>query len=114
LKRLAAGAQVVARAFSEPLLGTLHPGAPADIVVLDQPTPTPLGGANLAGHLVFGFSAARVRDVFVAGQAVVSDRRLTRLDEGEAAETSRREAQRLWERMEEIPAHDFSPEEAWT
>lgn len=113
LTRLAEGARFVANAFGETHLGTLHPGAPADIVVLDLPAPTPLDGGNLAGHFVFGFGAGRVRDVYVAGEAVVIDHRLTRVDEAELAEHSRREARRLWDRMDRLPAHEFSPREAW-
>jgi putative selenium metabolism protein SsnA len=113
LTRLAEGARLVGRNFGEPLLGTLSPGAPADIVVLEQAVPTPLDAGNFGGHFVFGFGAARVRDVYVAGDAVVSDCRLTRVDAQEVADLSRREAVRLWERMDEIPAHEFSPEEAW-
>jgi putative selenium metabolism protein SsnA len=112
LNRLAGSARVVAGSFGEPLLGTLRAGAPADIVVLDAPPPTPLDGGNLAGHIVFGLSSNRVRDVFVAGELVVGDRRSTRIDERDLAEDSRREALRLWQRMDETPAHNYAPKEA--
>jgi putative selenium metabolism protein SsnA len=111
LERLGESARVVARAFGEPLLGTLLAGAPADIVVLDAPAPTPLDRDNLAGHLIFGLASNRVRDVFVAGELVVEDHRSTRLDERELADESRREALRLWRRMDETPAHDYAPKE---
>ena len=54
LARLADGARFAGRVHGEPLLGTLRAGAPADLVVLDYPTPTPVTADNLVGHWVFG------------------------------------------------------------
>jgi putative selenium metabolism protein SsnA len=110
LVRLADGARFAGRVHGEPLLGTLRPGAPADLVVLDYPTPTPVTADNLAGHWAFGLSPGQVRDVFVAGEAVIEDRRSTRVDEREVAAAGAEEAERLWARMDAIPAHDFAPE----
>ncbi|HYM65686.1 MAG TPA: amidohydrolase family protein, partial [Patescibacteria group bacterium] len=78
LARLAEGARFAGRAFGEPLLGTLVPGAPADAVVLDYAAPAPIDGGNLAGHWVFGLGSRAVRDVIVGGEVVVRDRALTR------------------------------------
>ncbi len=109
LERLAQGAGLAAAAFGEPLLGTLGDGAPADLVVLDYATPAPLDDRSFSGHWVFGLSSRVVRDVMVAGEWVVLDRRLTRVDEQELAAAARAEAARLWERMDGIGAHDFEP-----
>ncbi len=89
LARLAEGARLAGRVYGEPLLGTLRPGAPADLCVLDYEPPTPLEPANLAGHFVFGLSSRAVRDVYVAGERVVADGRSARLDEEEAADSRR-------------------------
>ena len=109
LARLSAGAALAGRAFGEPALGTLRPGAPADAVILDYHPPAPLSAASLAGHWVFGLDARYVRDVYVAGQQVVAAGRSTRLDGAELAAKSAAEAARLWARVEEIPPHDFAP-----
>ncbi len=109
LARLADGARFAGRVHDEPLLGTLRVGAPADLVVLDYPTPTPVTADNLAGHWVFGLSPGQVRDVVVAGELVVADRRSTRVDEVAVAAVGAAEAQRLWSRMDAIPPHDFRP-----
>jgi putative selenium metabolism protein SsnA len=109
LERLAEGARLAGRVHGEPLLGTLRPGAPADLVVLDYPTPTPVTADNLVGHWVFGLSSGQVRDVYVAGQPVVEDRRSTRVDERAVAVTGAAEAERLWARMDAIPPHAFEP-----
>ena len=107
LARLAEGARLAGRLFGEPLLGTLVPGAPADLVVLDYPAPARVDEESLAGHWLFGLSARHVRHVMVAGEWVVRDRRLTRADETETAAHAADEAARLWARTDEIPAHTF-------
>lgn len=109
LARLADGARFAGRVHGEPLLGTLRADAPADLVVLDYPTPTPVTADNLVGHWAFGLSSAQVRDVLVAGELVVEDRRSTRVDELEVAAAGAAEAERLWARMDGIPPHDFEP-----
>ena len=110
IERLAEGSRLVGRLFTEPFLGTIRPGAPADITVLDYPAPVPLHAANLPGHWVFGLSVAQVRDVLVAGELVVADRRSTRVDETKVAAESCVAVERLWARLAEIPEHDFTPE----
>lgn len=109
LERLADGARLAAQIFDEPLLGTLVPGAPADLVVLDYDTPAPLDGNNLAGHWIFGLSSRWVRDVMVGGEWVVLDRRLVRADQRELVAHAREEAARLWARLDELGPHEFSP-----
>jgi putative selenium metabolism protein SsnA len=109
LARLARGARLAGRAFDEPMLGTLEPGAPADLVVLEPSPPTPLDAANLAGHWIFGLAGGSVRDVFVAGAPVVRNGRLTRVDDDELLAQARDEADRLWTRMGQIEPHPFTP-----
>ena len=91
-ERLAAGAAFCGSAFGEPLLGRIVPGAPADLVVLDYRAPTSLDASSLAAHWIYGLSSAIVRDVIVAGELVVRDRRLTRVDELELSARAREES----------------------
>ena len=109
LARLAESARVAGRVFDEPFLGTLEPGAPADLVVLDYLAPAPVSESSFAGHWVFGLSSRAVRDVMVAGEWVVRDRRLTRVDQDELAFSARAEAERLWRRLDDTPPHEFEP-----
>jgi len=109
LAHLAEGARLAGRLFGEPGLGTLVPGAPADVVVLDYEAPAPLDGANLAGHWVFGLGSRAVRDVVVGGEVVVRDRRLTRVDQLALAREAAIEAGRMWDRLEKIGPHPFEP-----
>ena len=107
LARLAEGARLAGRLFDEPLLGTLEPGAPADLVVLDYAAPAPVNESSFAGHWVYGLAARAVRDVMVGGEWVVQDRRLTRVDQEQLAREARVDAGRLWRRLEQIPASRF-------
>ena len=109
LARLAESAMLAGRAFGEPLLGLLEPGAPADLVVLDYPAPAPLSGRSFAGHWVFALSSRHVRDVMVAGEWVVRDRRLVNVDQEELAASALVQAERLWQRLEAIGPHEFEP-----
>jgi hypothetical protein len=45
----------------------------------------------------------------VGGEWVVLDRRLTRVDQDELAAKARVQAERLWQRLDEIEAHRFHP-----
>jgi putative selenium metabolism protein SsnA len=109
LARLAEGARLAGRVFGEPLLGTLAPGAPADLVVLDYVPPAPLRESSLAGHWVFGLSSRWVRDVMVAGEWVVRDRRLATADQERLAAEACAAADRLWHRLDGVGPHEFEP-----
>jgi putative selenium metabolism protein SsnA len=109
LTRLAEGARFAGRAFEAPRLGALETGAPADLVVLDYGAPAPLDARSFGGHWIFGLSSRWVRDVMVEGEWAVLDRRLARVDQQELVDGARRQADRLWQRLEEIGPHPFEP-----
>jgi putative selenium metabolism protein SsnA len=109
LDRLSVGAALAGASFGERHLGTLDVGAPADLVVLDYAAPTPVDAHTFPGHWIFGLSARHVRDVMVAGEWVVLDRRLARADHRELAAEARVQAARLWKRLDEIEPHEFEP-----
>ena len=112
LARLAVGSGVAARAFGEPGLGRIEPGAPADITIIDYDAPTPMKSETVAGHWLFGLGARYVRDVIVAGEPVVRDRRLTLVDQEAIVADGRTQAARLWDALETIDAHPLDPQEA--
>ncbi len=61
-------------------LGTLEPGAPADLVLYDLNTPSWIPLNDPATLLVFGASAASVHTVIVAGKIVVEAGRIVAFD----------------------------------
>ena len=109
LARLAEGARLVGQSFGEPALGSIAPGAPADLVVLEYEPPAPLDAVSLPGHWVFGLSSRNVRDVLVGGDVVVRDGRLVNLDQEELAAKAAVESRRLWDRLGQIGPHPFEP-----
>jgi putative selenium metabolism protein SsnA len=98
LRLLAGGHRLAAALFGLPF-GKLDAGAPADLVVLEYDPPTPLTADNLGGHLLFGIDRSHVQHVLVAGEWVVRDRRIARLDAGVVRARARQSAASLWERM---------------
>jgi putative selenium metabolism protein SsnA len=101
LGMLVGGHRLAAAFFGVPL-GALERGAPADLVVLDYPLPTPLTPGNLAGHLLFGLDRSHVRSTMVAGRFVLRDRRVTTVDEAAVFARARPAAAALWERMQRL------------
>lgn len=85
-----AGAEAVGMAAQ---IGSIEPGKQADIVIHDATRPewTPRGDVGL--QLVWSADGRSVRDVFVAGEAVVRDGRCLTVDEAQLrAEAARRVA----------------------
>ncbi|MBN1773253.1 MAG: putative aminohydrolase SsnA [Deltaproteobacteria bacterium] len=95
-------ARLASRVFGS-RLGVLAPGAPADLVVFDYPSPTPLRAANLLGHLQFGLDARHIVHVLARGRVLMRDRRLQTVDEGAVMERAREHAARLWQRVRRRP-----------
>jgi putative selenium metabolism protein SsnA len=77
-------------------LGTLDVGSQADIVQLNYDPATPMGSGNLIGHLLFGFSASEVRNVWVGGEQVVENGQLLTLNHEALMSESREVASELW------------------
>jgi cytosine/adenosine deaminase-related metal-dependent hydrolase len=102
VRRLAAGSSLMGSLFGEPALGTLEPGCPADLVVLEYCPPTPVEADSLPAHYVFGMGAWNVRDVMVAGRWIVRDHVHELVDEIELARRCEQAARRLWARMETL------------
>jgi putative selenium metabolism protein SsnA len=108
-QHLAVGARLAGNVFAEPKLGWIEPGAPADLMILEYGVPTPIEVRNLPSHWIFGLSARYVRDVVVGGILVVTDHRLTQVDQDTLIADGRKQAERLWHRLEEIGPHQFQP-----
>jgi putative selenium metabolism protein SsnA len=94
------GNEVLGRCFKEKF-GRIAEGFKADIVVLDYKAPTPLSGANLAGHLVFGAGSSDVETVVVDGKIVMENRRFG-WDVSQAYARAREAAGRLWSAMDRL------------
>lgn len=80
-------------------LGKLEVGAAGDVVVTDYVPFTLLNDSNVAGHLIFGMSSNRVRNVMTAGEWRLRDGVVVGRDETGDAVHAADVAERLWERM---------------
>jgi putative selenium metabolism protein SsnA len=98
---LTGGHRLASALFGRPF-GALEAGAPADLVVLDYASPTPVHDGNLAAHLLFGIDRSHVRSVMVDGRWVVRDRRVVTVDADAVLERARAAAPGLWRRMESL------------
>ncbi len=89
---------IASRFFNAPV-GIIEPGAYADLILLDYFPPTPINADNFYSHLIFGIREDAIRDVFVNGELVVSNHRLTKLDEKEISQKSIEVVKKFWEKF---------------
>jgi cytosine/adenosine deaminase-related metal-dependent hydrolase len=78
--------------------GLLAKGAPADLILVDYDSPTPLDAGNLPWHMIFGIDGSRVNTTIVGGQVLMRHRELLTLDEAEIMAKARELAGKLWRR----------------
>jgi putative selenium metabolism protein SsnA len=95
---LQGGQTLASEIFGMPF-GSLSPGAPADLVVCDYVSPTPLTATNLPAHLVGGVQPAMFRGVMAAGRWVCRDGVPVQIDVGAVCCRARQLAASLWRRM---------------
>jgi putative selenium metabolism protein SsnA len=86
--------------FPEYAIGSIEPGAAADLIFVDYQSPTPLHAGNLPWHILFGFRDDMVTSTIVAGKFLMRDRRMLTLDEAEISARARELAAEVWSRYE--------------
>lgn len=72
-----------------------------NLVVIDYDSPTPFNKENFYGHFLFGLEARNVQHVIAQGYLIVSNGRVITVDEDEILEEARRQATRLWNKMQQ-------------
>jgi cytosine/adenosine deaminase-related metal-dependent hydrolase len=92
------GPRWASRFFGESL-GTIEPGAPADLVLVDYRAATEFSTRTLLEHLGSGLLRAPVSSVMVAGEPVVDNGVLVTADEREVTRRARECATRVWGRI---------------
>ncbi|MGA9397949.1 MAG: putative aminohydrolase SsnA [Anaerolineaceae bacterium] len=71
---------LVSQLFDQPV-GSLTPGAQADLILVDYEPYTDVNNGNLPWHIVFGFHESMIQTTIVAGKILMKDRKLLTLDE---------------------------------
>jgi cytosine/adenosine deaminase-related metal-dependent hydrolase len=89
----------IASRFFNRKVGVIEKDAYADLVVLDYNPPTPVDGNNFFYHLIFGIRDNAVKDVFVHGELLVKDQKLTKIDEEEVSRKSIEVAKKFWRKF---------------
>ncbi len=98
LRMLAASARRASASLGV-TLGKLEPGAVADVVVTDYRPATPMTSANLAGHFLWGMSAASVASVITGGRWAVRDRNVLTRDETADRRRALEVTNAFWDRL---------------
>jgi len=92
---------IIAGMFFPKPVGSLQPGAFADIILLDYAPYTPLTDANYPWHLIFGMDGSHVTHTIAGGQLLMQDRQLLTLDETAIAAKALELAKAVWQRVRE-------------
>jgi len=89
-------------------IGSLEPGKKADVTLVDMRTAwcNPLRTQNLITNLVYNANGSDVSHVFVDGELLVEEGRLTRFDEAELIAEAQIVAERVWTAAEPLFAKE--------
>jgi 5-methylthioadenosine/S-adenosylhomocysteine deaminase len=89
-------------------IGSLEPGKKADVTLVDMRTAwcNPLRTHNLITNLVYNANGSDVSHVFVDGELLVDEGRLTRFDESELIAEAQVVAERVWTAAEPLFAKE--------
>ena len=91
-------AELASSFFQKNQLGTIRPGAYADLIFVDYHPHTPLTTGNLPWQIVFGFQESMVTMTMVSGKILMRDRELLTIDEEIVAAKALELAPHVWER----------------
>lgn len=84
--------------FPDAPIGTVAPGAAADLVIVDYSPATPMTTENLPWHLVFAMNESMITTTIVDGQLLMHERGLIHIDEHEVKARCREAAPAFWDR----------------
>jgi putative selenium metabolism protein SsnA len=87
--------------FNEAGIGTIAPGASADLIFVEYHPFTPLTVENLPWQILFGFRDSMVTATIVRGKMLMKDRQLLTLDEDDITAKATQLAAKVWKRYEE-------------
>ncbi len=89
----------IANKFFDKKLGTLQIGAPADLIVIDYYSPTPINRNNFYFHLLFGITGDRVDTTIVGGKILMEGKEIINLDYKILTQKVQEQAFNFWERF---------------
>ena len=80
-------------------LGLIAKGYEADFAIYDYSPPTPVSETNFNSHIFYGLRSILPKSVFAKGEKIVDDYKMTKVNEEEIYEKSRKAAKALWDRI---------------
>jgi len=95
-------AELATQQFGVGPIGSLVPGAQADLIFVDYHPFTELTAGNLPWQIIFGFHESMVTTTMVAGKVLMHDRQLVTLDEEKIAADARKLSASTWKRYNTI------------
>ena len=87
--------KLVTQLFDQPV-GSLTPGAQADLIIVAYQPYTDVNNGNLPWHIVFGFHESMIQTTIVAGKILMKDRILLTLDEEKITSEAMRLSKEVW------------------
>jgi putative selenium metabolism protein SsnA len=88
-------ARLVSQLYGQPV-GSITPGAQADLIIVDYKPYTEMTPDNLPWHIVFGFHESMIQSTLVAGKVLMKDRMIMTLDELAIASEAMRVSKEIW------------------
>lgn len=79
-------------------VGTIEPGARADLILVDYHPITPLTAGNLPWHILFGFNESLITTTIVDGKLLMFNRKIITLDEEKITRRAQELAAETWKR----------------
>lgn len=81
-------------------IGSIQPGAPADLILVDYQPITEMTTGNLPWQILFGFRDSMVTMTMVDGEILMKDRKLTQIDEKRVYSEARSRSKEVWKRYQ--------------
>jgi cytosine/adenosine deaminase-related metal-dependent hydrolase len=88
-------ATLVSELFDQSI-GSIIPGAQADLIIVDYQPFTEVNEGNLPWHIVFGFHESMIHTTIVAGKILMRDRNLLTLDESGILAEAMKISKEVW------------------
>jgi len=88
-------AKLVSQLYGQPV-GSIVPGAQADLIIVDYHPFTEVTSENLPWHIVFGFHESMIQSTLVAGRVLMKERQLMTLGEAGIMAEAMRVSREIW------------------
>jgi len=89
----------IAQKYFKKRLGIIEKDVPADLIVVDYKSPTPITKENYFFHILFGFNGGMIDTTIVNGQVLMENREVKILDYEKTIKRCKRQGKDFWKRF---------------